>query len=60
MDQGGGGGYGFRMIQVHYLLCTLFLLLEHCDNVVMKAMGSSYKYDEALLAHPLLTSSCVA
>ena len=28
-----GGGYGFRMIQVHciilYLLCTLFLSLSH-------------------------------
>ena len=60
MDQGGGGGWFQDDSSALHLLCTLFLLLEHCDNVVMKAMGSSYKYNEALLAHPPLTSSCVA
>ena len=59
MDQGGGGWFQDDSSASH-LLCTLFLLLVHCDNVVMKAMGSSYKYNEALLAHPPLTSSCVA
>ena len=59
MDPGGGGWFQDDSSALH-LLCPLFLLLEHCDNVVMKAMGSSYKYDEALLAHPLLASSSVA
>ena len=46
------------MIQVHYIYCTLFLLLLHCDNVVMGAMGAAVNIDEASLAHPPLTSSC--
>ena len=38
------GGWFWDDLSALHLLYTLFLLLLHCDNVVMWAMGSSCKY----------------
>ena len=51
------GGWFWDDSSALHLLYTLFLLLLHCDNVVMGAMGAAVNIDEASFAHPPLTSS---
>ena len=46
-----GGWFGDDSTALH-LLCTLFPLLLHCDNVVMWAMGSRCKYRRSFFCSP--------